>query len=512
MNNTRSFRESGVARTVFVLIMFVCASCQNRHNVTTWEDLKDLDRKAPLLVCTVEGTLYRFTTYTVEDSLLTGSGERRDGNTWTKDSMRLPWSQIAYIQGRSSRFLGSLVEFGFVGVFVGLAGVEMQKPDGLTVNETIGRPSGSSCPFVYSWNGDRFVLEGEAFGTAIGRKLESSTAIPLRSIKTSGGKATLQITNERPETHYINAVRLFAIESGENLEVALADDGTAWPVARRQKPIAAVDEKGNDAMDLVGVGDGRFWDPTGDNEEITCAFVNPGRDREMSLLLTCMNTPVAEGMVRFLSDFLGDSYLDFVYALEHDPGMPDLMRQWYEKNAICLAVRTESGWKEMGRFIQQGNAAPFERLMRLALPERTGDTVWVRLRMRPDLWRVDAVAADLGSASPLPRIPLAMRRASHGNGEDVRPALAEADGRYVMVLPPDHLDLEFDAARSSTGKRVTYAIDVRGYMYEWYIEGKPTIYATLGKIVPDKWKMGLVKYFMRRPGSHLPAAYRRSDG
>jgi hypothetical protein len=61
--------------------------------------------------------------------------------------------------------------------------------------------------------------------------------------------------------------------------------------------------------------------------------------------------------------------------------------------------------------------------------------------------------------------------------------------------------------RGAAGKRIVYVADVCGYLYEWYIAAKPNLYTRLGKIIPESWKMGIVRYAMAKPGSHLPGSY-----
>lgn len=65
-----------------------------------------------------------------------------------------------------------------------------------------------------------------------------------------------------------------------------------------------------------------------------------------------------------------------------------------------------------------------------------------------------------------------------------------------MVLPPEYIDLEFVANPANSGKNNFYTADVGGYMNKWYIPSKPSLYTYVGKSIPDKSKLDLVKYYM----------------
>ena len=94
---------------------------------------------------------------------------------------------------------------------------------------------GTSCPYVYAWNGSRYELQAEPFGVAWGRALELTTAHLLPAARAEHGVVRLRLTNERQETHYVDSIHLLAIELGQAAGAVLDDQGRAWPL---QHPVA----------------------------------------------------------------------------------------------------------------------------------------------------------------------------------------------------------------------------------------------------------------------------------
>lgn len=483
----------------------VFSGCQYRYDVDERTDFDKLEEGSVIKVYTVEGTLYEFTGYTVTDSLLIAQGRRKEELEWVSDSVQMPWSKIAYIQGMTSGAFRSIIAASAVGFFVGAAAFELSERDRFTVNEliyTAGGKAGPSCPFIYSWTGQGYRLEGGALGTAFGKAMEGTTALGLPGLSAGSNILKVRIANERPETHYLNAVRLYAVDPGPGEDVVFADDGSAWPVRERLAPCVATSGEGGVLTDLLQARDERRWDPGGAHSSSYSSaeieFIDTTRARTGSLLISCNNTPLVEGAFLAMCDFLGDAYWRFVYELEHNPAMLRTMEGWFDKNGLHIDVRDRDTWRPAGCFIQRGNALPFERVLRMNLPERRGDTLRLRVRLRSDLWQVDAIAFDPAALQPLERKPLPLLSAVTSRGEAADGALKAIDDSRLLLLPPEYVDVTFGAAPGGPGRR--YGVDVSGYLYEWKMSLPNSPYAGLRRWIPDSMRLSIVKFVMGRKG------------
>ena len=70
-----------------------------------------------------------------------------------------------------------------------------------------------SCPFIYSWDGTRYVFDAEPYGGAVTRGLERDDFGDLEHLRPdSAGRYRLLVTNEVNETQYTNSMRLVVVD------------------------------------------------------------------------------------------------------------------------------------------------------------------------------------------------------------------------------------------------------------------------------------------------------------
>ena len=137
----------------------------------------------------------------------------------------------------------------------------------------------SSCPFLFTWNGNRFefitdFLGGGEMGYLEDPPAERNTPDPVEYVRVTSdqlkprdGRYEIRVTNELEEALFLDRVRLLAIAHPRGVEV--------WPNAGLRStpepfhllftrgarpPLAAVDDRGRDVLDAVSRLDRRFVD------------------------------------------------------------------------------------------------------------------------------------------------------------------------------------------------------------------------------------------------------------
>jgi len=148
------------------------------------------------------------------------------------------------------------------------------------VNATVTeeqRPKGS-CPFLYAWDGQRFVFVTDClWSSALGMKLAHDVemgherqlnhlVIPGKVLVPRGGRYSLQFTNELWEAPYLDEVELWCIDHPKGVElytnqrIPPVADGDLRLVltANRYMPRAAHDHQGRDVLQQVARKDGVF--------------------------------------------------------------------------------------------------------------------------------------------------------------------------------------------------------------------------------------------------------------
>jgi hypothetical protein len=118
-----------------------------------------------------------------------------------------------------------------------------------------------SCPFVYSWDGERYVFDAEPYGGAIARGLERDDYGELEHLKASGGEYRLLLTNEVDETQHTNLLELWVVDHAPGSRL-IADEAGKLYALRNLEPLQnARDREGHDIIAWLTSTDHRIWEP-----------------------------------------------------------------------------------------------------------------------------------------------------------------------------------------------------------------------------------------------------------
>ena len=133
----------------------------------------------------------------------------------------------------------------------------------------------SSCPFLYAWNGQRFVFVTDILGTApLGELAPDGTRIkpfPEEFVRLPGdlhaqnGQYVFQLTDELREVDYFDQLRLLAVDHPATEEIYSNEIYSSSPqppalysVREKRFPLSAVDDHGHDVLPLLLKQDGQY--------------------------------------------------------------------------------------------------------------------------------------------------------------------------------------------------------------------------------------------------------------
>jgi len=472
------------------LVVFLSGGCAATKEIRTFHDLRSVSTEI-LRVMARDTTFYELRQFTVLDSALEGSGEHIVNGVHSPFAGRLPYSDLVYIQAQREGSGRTLFVLAAIGLTVsGLTAATQNR--GLSIS-----PVGGSCPYIYTWDGDRYALQGEAFGTSFGRALEAGTTCMLPAARRRGDTIVVRLANERPETHYVNSARLLAFTTAENSIVLVDDRDRVWPVTDPRPPIRPPRKAPG--------GDGaRFRDAL----EVT--LPHPKDARTGSVIVHAINTDLVDTVYEMVFGYLGDQSLPFLYQIENDPQLIDTLRDWIREYSLTAEVWRGDRWVKVGAIAPEASAAPFSRIMRIDAAGIEEDSVRVRLTSLADCWRIDSVAVDWTPAIPLTAHVMDMRAAVHSEAGSVMGDLSRADGSYAVLLPGQRIDMSFPAYRSGPNGKVAYALEVRGFLYEWPLAAEAAaVGATFlpGPLGSDR--LAVVNDLVRHRDVLLPLVYAR---
>ena len=500
-------------------LAFVAASsvlyngCTTTEKITHRYQLANPVETGSITVLTKDTIQYELENYRLTDSLLIGKGtsEKSGRRLFFDGTIRI--SDIVYIQARGTSFWKGLLVAGAVGIFGITAISSLSGADQLYVKEIIS--GGSSCPYIYSWNGDRYVLDAEAFGIAFGKALEMNSCSVLPSLKEKDSLIKIKFANERPETHYINSIRLHAAEVDEGAMACIDAHNTLWPIYHPSPPIGAVDQSGNEILKKISSVDQIYWEtnvtmisPLSNFEDVLdVSFANSSSGEKGSLIITAINTDFSATVFKNVFEFMGDQSLAFMYAVENDPEMINTLKQWTEESSLKAFFWDGEKWITIGTIHPEATVTPFSKLIRFTIGKFTGDTIKIRLTGLADVWKIDAVQMDWTPVKPLKSVPVQLVSAIDPGNKEVSSALAFPDNNYVTLLPPEEIELTFKSIIPSSGKKVVYAISAQGYLYEWMPDIRDRNISSQKILVPENQRIQYIKDLVQQRSLFLTPIY-----
>jgi hypothetical protein len=133
----------------------------------------------------------------------------------------------------------------------------------------------SSCPFLYAWNGQRFVFVTDILGAApLGELAPDGTWIkpfPEEFVRLPGdlraqnGQYVFQLTDELREVDYFDQLRLLAVDHPATEEIYSNEIYSSSPqppalysVREKRFPLSVVDDHGHDVLPLLLKQDGQY--------------------------------------------------------------------------------------------------------------------------------------------------------------------------------------------------------------------------------------------------------------
>jgi hypothetical protein len=401
----------------------------------------------------------------------------KDGGPDQRTGLRLPLEEIATIEwlrpgGNTTKgfLIGAAVDAAVIGI-VALASASDSGGGGGGSCTAVSCES--SCPYFYSWDGSRYVLDAEPFAGSFVEVAQRSDWSRLDHLREANGTYRLRVANELQEEDHLDAVKLLVVDHAEGTEVVPDLNGGVHVLASPVAPETARDGRGADVRGLLARADGRAWlaSPFGRDpgtasdlrDGVILDFQRPAGASEATLAVTARSTTWAPGLVHELLSLKGR----------------DLERWYQQVNANVFghtldeltieAVPTVKVWDgRQWKFVELLAALPTATTAVQAFPLDLRPLPPGSLRLRidglPGSWELDYAAVDYGG-SPKPvvtRIAPEVARTEHGL--DVRALLEAPDGRRHSMRTGDAMELRFVAPPAREGLRRTVVLEATG----WY--------------------------------------------
>lgn len=331
-----------------------------------------------------------------------------------------------------------------------------------------------SCPFVYSWDGQRFVFDAEPYGGATSRGLERDDYSELENLKADGGLYRLMVTNEVNETQYTNFMELWLVDHPPGVRVAADEFGGIHEVSEPVAPTSARDARGRDLREWLARTDGLIWEPpavadaTGElRQEIVLGFPRPPGARRARLVANVSTGLWGSHMIREMLMLQGREVGAWYASLDGDLRARQSLLAWNlreELYALKLEIEEPTGWQLRGVLPGGGPFIAEHRVVPLDTSRALGDEVRLRIRPPGGFWALNSFRIDWGQGRELEVRKERPIEARDHRGVDRLGELAASDDRfYAMPTTDDRAFLSFRAPDVPAGMERTVFLHSRGY-------------------------------------------------
>lgn len=359
-----------------------------------------------------------------------------------------------------------------------------------------------SCPFVYSFDGERYVFDAEPLGGAITRGLSKTDYSLLEHLKPVQGKYYLTMRNEVEEIQFIDETKLVLVDHQEEVEVTPDLMGNLIEIREPALPTSAVDENGQNLMEFFKKQDGVVWQsqlPVNDQflqeplrHQLTFKFPKPKEANKAKLIVNAGTALWGSNMIREMLQLRGNQVDAWYEAIDNGGAELKELHDFIgreELYALKLYLKNGNEWLQQGIVPGGGPLITENRVIHLDLKDLMEEELTIRVHPPKGFWTLNYLAVDytetklVESTSEIP-----LSEAVDQNNSRVAAKMLNKDSDYhVMKEVGDWVRLVFEVPRQPQNTRRSIFLKSHGY-YKIQFD----------KTLPEQ--TGLIKELLKTPG------------
>ncbi len=340
-----------------------------------------------------------------------------------------------------------------------------------------------SCPFIYSFDGNKYVLDAEPLGGATSFGLARTDYSRLEYLKQQDNFAKILVRNEVEETQYIDELGIIAVNHDEDKKVYPDLNGNFYQVKNLQMPSKAVNEKNQDLLKLVSYEDNYHWEtklPIDKNElngsqrhEIKIVFPKLKDQKSVKLVANIGTSLWGSRMIKEMLQLYGNN-VDLYYNKINELGIEYKQMMNFIENEELYKLKyyifNGETWDYQG-FINGGGPFVAEtRIYDLDISNVKGDSIQIKFNPPYGFWTIDYLALDYEDNSKPQIQPLEFVKAINDDGKNVTVNLISQDKIfYVMPKVGDSFEAYYKLDKEMTNEATTYYLKSHGY-YEIHLD------------------------------------------
>lgn len=166
----------------------------------------------------------------------------------------IPLSLVSEVYIERSEFDSGKTLLLIGGVIVGLAVLFVA-----SVFISLSSSSHNSCPYIYSFNGSKYIYDAEPLGGVICEALTRTDISRLENLAESEGKFKLFVKNENDEKQHLDEMKLVIVNHEEGLSVTSDMENKFYKYKEIVSPLSVMDENGTDITGYFKAKDDYRW-------------------------------------------------------------------------------------------------------------------------------------------------------------------------------------------------------------------------------------------------------------
>jgi len=303
-----------------------------------------------------------------------------------------------------------------------------------------------SCPFIYSFDGEKYVFDGEPYGGAIAEGLKKTDYSRLEHLKPVDGKYKILMRNEADETQYTDEMKLLVIDHPINTEVAPDVNGNMTVFNNVFPPLSVTDENGKDITTFFNLRDNIQWQTDMPNDtgfvgkklkhDLILKFPKPIDAKKVKLLVNAGTALWGGYMIKGMLNLRGNK-VDKWYENINNKGTELLkLYEFIEREELYVLkvnVLESDKWITKGLISAGGPFIDEDRIVELNIENVTGDSIYIKLSPPFGYWKFDYAGVIYESTIPAEVIELPISYAIDQEGTDLTTALSKIDGKYYSM-------------------------------------------------------------------------------
>ncbi len=298
--------------------------------------------------------------------------------------------------------------------------------------------TGSSCPFIYTWNGEAYEFAGEIYSGAVYPPLERHDYLLLPGLVEEDGMYKLKIANQLEEIQHTNLLELMVFNHAPDQEVLVDKYGAGHLLSPALAPVSAQSLLGENLIPLIEKDDDLVYlgsDPSKDPpllDGVELSYKLPRGTRSIDLVISAKNSYWLDYVYQNFREMLGASYK--MWMKKQKDGDPEQMTDWSLSQNIPLSVYLymDGAWVFQDYYHTVGPMAFKKDVLPIDLTGMDAEVLRIKLQSGSYFWEIDYVGACPGQKLPEPPKILQLSSAVDEKGNNVAGNLLKDDKLYYV--------------------------------------------------------------------------------